>query len=306
MDINVVIEKLSMLMLIMVFGYIARKKNIINDEHNKGFSVLIVNITAPCLILASMLSTKSDASKSQVLSIIFLGAIIYAILIIISNFIPKLFKADKLEDGVYRFCTIFNNNIFMGFPIIQSMLGEGALFFAAILNIPITLFMFSVGIYNMSKHRGDGKFSLKKIINPGIISSFVGLILYFIGVDLPPMLDDALKSVGNITVPLSMVVLGCTLATMSAKEVFEDIKIYLFCLIKMVILPLISFLIISKLGLDKMILYVIIISLAMPGPTLCVSLAIDFEANVKLASKYVFLSTVLSLVTIPLVIKMII
>lgn len=303
MDIKIVICKLCMLMLIMVFGYVLRKKNVITDEQNKGFSSLIVNVTLPCLLISSMLTSKSTATTSQILSIVSIGTVIYFVLTIIAMFVPKVFGANKSEDGVYRFCTILNNNVFMGFPIIQSILGSKAIFFAAILNIPSTLFMFSIGVYYMTRHVSNGGFSIKKALNPASVTSIICVALYFAHFTLSGILADTATAAGSMTVPLSMIVLGASLATIPTKEVIKDIKIYFFCLIKMVAIPLATFLALAHLYIDKTILYVIIITLAMPGPTLCVSLALDCGADLKLSSKYVFVSTVISVVTIPFVIS---
>lgn len=306
MDIYIVIQKLLMLIIVMSIGYIARKRNVLTTEYNKAFSVLIVNITMPCLIINSMLSSKAQVSQAQIAQIIIIGAIIYGSLTIISIIIPKIFKADKLQDGVYRFLTIFNNNMFMGFPIIQSVLGDDVLFYSAILNIPSSIFMFSVGIYLMSKHQKTGKLSIKKMLNPGIISALVCTILYFIGYSMPPVVAEACKQVGAITIPLSMIVLGISLADMPVKSIIKDIKIYVFSVLKMVLIPMVLFYILSPIVSEINILYVIIITLAMPGPTLCVSIANEYGADTNLASKYVFISTILSLITIPVVINMII
>lgn len=305
MDINIVINKLAMLMLIMIFGYIARIKNVLTDEHNKGFSKLIVNVTLPCLIISSILSNETTASTSNILSIFFIGTVVFIILVILAMIIPKLFGADQLQDGVYKFCTLINNNVFMGFPLIHSILGDDALFFAAMLNIPSSFFLFTFGIYYMQKHQYIGKFSIKDVFNLGTISSIIGVAFYFAHITLPDMLKDTFSIVGNITVPLSMIVIGISLASISIKSMITDFKIYIFAIIKMIVIPITAFLVLSLFNIDEIILHVIVISLAMPGPTLCVSLAIDYESDINLSSKYVFMSTLLSLITIPLVIKLV-
>lgn len=306
MDINVVIQKLIMLLFIMILGYIAKKKKILTDEYTKGFSILIVNITLPCLLVSSMLSKGNKASTKEILYIIFLGTIIFGSMVLISNLIVKIFKASPSQDGIYRFCTMQNNNIFMGFPIIESLLGASSLFYAAILNIPSSIYMFSLGIFYIKRYKTKEKLSPYGLINIGIITSITCTILYLSGFTLPLLLQEGFSSVGNMTVPLSMIVLGACLANIPFKEVITEKKLYLFALIKMVLIPFVFFYLISVTNLSKDILYTIIITLAMPGPTLCVSLAIEYEADVDLASKYVFLSTVLSLITIPIVIKLII
>lgn len=290
----------------MALGYIARKKKIFTLDYNKGFSTLIVNITMPCLIINSMLSSKAQVSTSQIMQIVIIGALIYGFLTIISKFVPKMFNADAKQDGVYRFCTIFNNNMFMGFPIIQSVLGDTVLFYSAILNIPSSIFMFSVGVYLMSKHQKTGNLSVKKILNPGIISALVCTALYFAGYSLSPILEEACRQVGSITIPLSMIVLGSSLADIPIKNVVKDFKIYLFLIFKTLVIPIVLFYILSPFVSEKNILYVIVITLAMPGPSLCVSMANEFDSDVDLASKYVFLSTILSIITIPVVINLIV
>lgn len=306
MDIKIVVGKLIMLATIMSIGYIMKKINILNNTYNKGFSTFILNISMPCLVIDSILSTTADISNADIIRLMLIAFAIYTSLSISALFISKIFLPTKNQDGVYKFLLIFNNNMFMGFPIILSVLDEEAAFYCAIFNIVNTIFMFSVGTYFMKKHTNSEKISIKKFLNPGIISSVICTILYFLGYTTPLIFTDAIKQLGNITIPLSMIVLGVSLADIPARQVITDIKIYILIIIKMIIIPILMYFLLSKIIYNTSILYMIIIILSMPGATLSVSMATEYDGDIMLASKYVFLSTILSMISVPFVINFII
>lgn len=297
-----IIQKMGMLFLIMMTGYIGNKAGVLDDEGNKKFSSLVVNITAPAIILASSADADSLGSKKDALVVLLVATLMYAFLAFAALFVRKLFRLEKGSEGIYRFMTIFGNNAFMGYPVVQAVFGDNALFYAAIFNLPNNILAYSYGIWLLTSGRSKtGHFQWKNVCNPGVISAVTTLLLFLCGIKLPSFAVDTLECVGNITTPMAMLVIGSSLANIPIRSVVKSIRIYLFSLWKLLFLPFLIWLIANPILQNKIVLGVLVVIAAMPCATIAVMLSNEYGGDAETASKYVFMSTVLSVITIPLV-----
>ncbi len=294
--------KMLMLFAIMMIGFIANKAGIIDEDANRKFSSLVVNITAPAMILASSEGAAQLGSKKDALLVLLTAVFMYVFLGIMSLTVRKLFAIPKGKEGVYRFMIVFGNNAFMGFPVVQAIFGDNALFYAAIFNIPNNILAYSYGVYLLTKHkRGNGSFRWQNMVNPGVISAVLTLLLFLLGISLPSFVVTTLDTVGQITTPLAMIVIGASLANVPLSSVLKDLKVYFYSLYKMILLPLLIWLIGRMLITNKLILGVLTVISAMPCATIAVMLSNEYGGDAQTASRYVFVSTILSVITIPIV-----
>lgn len=303
-DMTKVITKMCMLFVIMMTGYIGNKLGVLDDEGNKKYSSLVVNITAPALILASASDSNLAGSRSEALFVLLIAAGMYGFLIVASLLVRFLFRIPKGEEGVFRFMTVFGNNAFMGIPVVEAVFGN--VFYAALFNLPNNILIYSYGGYLLDtgkNAKGEAKrrrFSWKNVCNPGVIAAVTALIMFLAGLKFPAPVTDTLNCVGAITTPLSMLVIGSSLANLSLKETFSNVRVYLFSMYKLIILPVIIWLI-GRLFIDSfMVLGVLVIISAMPCAAVTVMLCNEYGNDAKLAARYVFVSTVMSVVTIPI------
>lgn len=302
MDITVIGAKMLMLFAIMVIGFIANKVGIIDEQANKKFSSLVVNITAPAMILASSDGASSLGSKQDALIVLLVAVSMYIFLAIMSLTVRYLFRIPKGKEGVYRFMIVFGNNAFMGFPVVQAIFGDSALFYAAIFNIPNNIFAYSYGVYLLTRHQKEGgTFNWKNMVNPGVISAVATLLLFLIGIQLPSFAITTLDCVGQITTPMAMIVIGASLANIPLKSVLKDGKVYLYSLYKMLVLPMLIWVLAKQVLTNAVVLGVLVIISAMPCATIAVMLSNEYGGDTATASRYVFVSTILSVITIPVV-----
>lgn len=302
MDITVIGAKMLMLFAIMVVGFLANKMGIVDEDANKKFSSLVVNITAPAMILASSKGAATLGSKQDALLVLLIAVSMYVFLGMMSLTVRFLFRIPKGSEGVYRFMIVFGNNAFMGFPVIQAIFGDNALFYAAIFNIPNNIFAYSYGVYLLTKHqREGGSFHWKNMINGGVISAVTTLLLFLLDLKLPAFAITTFECVGQITTPLAMIVIGASLANIPLKSVLRDVKVYFYSLYKMLVLPLFIWMLARMVLTNWIVLGVLVIISAMPCATIAVMLSNEYGGDTKTASRYVFVSTILSVVTIPIV-----
>ena len=300
MDIQVILNQMIILFLIMVIGYITNKAGILDQTQNQKMSSLVLNVTSPALILSSV-RTPTNGSLNSVIQIFLISIAIYMLLPIVGILISKIFKIPKEDRNLSQFMTIFSNIGFMGYPVIQSIFGEKALFFAAICNLVFNLVCYSYGVYLIS---GSGKlsFDFRQLINPGIIFSIIAIIIYLTKYQMPQIIGETSNLIGSMTVPLAMMIMGSSLAEIPIKEVLNDIKIYLYTIIKQILIPILFWWVLKFIIQDPTILGVLVILIAMPVGSIAIMFCDQFGGNTTLASKSVFITTLSSVFTIPVLV----
>lgn len=298
MDIGVIVNQMLVLFIVMIIGYITNKKNILDVNVNKKISSLLLNITAPALILSSVVNRNKAGDPKLVLDIAVLAIILYAILPFLGIVLAKILKVPKEDENLYQFMTIFSNVGFVGFPVIESIFGSEAVFFAAIINLVFNVFCYSYGIYLISESN-KLSFDIKTLINPGIIVSIIAIIIYITNIEVPFVIKETTSMIGGITTPLAMMLIGSSLGEIPIKEVFLEKRLYPYTFIKQIIMPIIFFLILKPFVTNELILGIIIIVSAMPVATITIMFCNEYEGNISLASKTIFITTLCSVVTIP-------
>jgi len=297
MDIQVIINQMVILFLVMIVGYIANKVKILDKELNQKLSSLVLNITSPALILYSV-SEPVEGDLNTVLQIFLLSIAVYVVLPFIGIFFGRILKVPKEDRNLYQFMTIFSNIGFMGYPVIQAIFGKEALFFASICNLVFNILCYSYGVFLIS---GAGKvsFDYKKLINPGIIFSIIAVVIYLTKWQMPVIIAETSDLVGSITTPLAMMIIGSSLAEIPIKEVVSDIRIYIYTIIKQIIMPILFWWVLKFIVHDAVILGVLVVLIAMPVGTIAIMFCNQFGGNTSLASKSIFITTLASVFTIP-------
>jgi malate permease and related proteins len=294
-----IINQVIILALIMGIGILARKKGMLNAEVNSKLSDFLLNITLPCLIVTSFSFEYSAEMMNNVKMIFFYSVLIHIVLI----FISKVF-AVKFSEGsrkVIRFVTVFSNSGFMGFPVLLGLYGNIGVFYGAVFNVPWNIFMLSFGSMLFTGNK-DLKSMRKVIIHPGIIATVIGMIMFVFSLSMPLPLGKALASVGAMTTPLSMIIVGSMLAEIKLKEVFSGFAVYYVSAVRLIAAPLITLAIMKLLNADHLLTEIAVTIEAMPAAVIATVLANKFGGDTKLASRCVFISTIISMVTIPLIV----
>jgi malate permease and related proteins len=294
-----IFNQVIVLFLIMLIGYGASKRGIIDKRVNKGLTELLMNITLPAMIIVSFNYSYSEEMLLKSMTLLGYSIVIHLTLTVFSKVI--YFRYPDNMKGSARFMTIFSNCGFMGYPIIESVYGKEGVFYAAIFNIPFNILIWTIGVA-LFTNRKDLKNIKSIILNPGIVSVAIGLVFFVFSIKLPVPIYNTLDLVGRITTPLSMIVIGAMLGEISLKEIFIGKELYYASFIRLIVVPLAGLAIFKYFGVEGMLLGIPVLILAMPGAANTALIAEKYGSNSIFASRAVFLTTVLSLLTIPLVI----
>ncbi len=300
MDYFVALNQILVLFLLTGVGFFCRRAGILNQNSVSSLSKFLLNICIPAMIIYSMQIpfSQSIAEKSGML--IFAALCYYVIAFAVCFVTPYILRCKKEEYGVFRFMTMFSNSMFMGFPILSMFFGPEAIFYAAIFNIPFTLLTYSVGIWILRSGEGGISFSWKLLLNAAFLSTFVGILFFVTSFSIPDPFYGALGLLSDITTPMSLVVTGGFLASLETKAIFSNVRQYFAAGIRLLIIPAITFAVCSLFITDPLILGITVVTAGMPAAVNTVILAEEHGARPDIAAQGVFISTLLCILTIPL------
>lgn len=296
--------QMVVLFILMGIGYLCYKKGMITDEVSKKLSAIVVNIANPAMVLTGCMGEEKIEGRELLITGVLI-VIVYSVLLLLAFIIPSLLRIDKKSRGAYQAMTVFSNIGFMGFPVVAALYGNGALLYAALFTIPYNILIYTYGVSAMSVNTGTGKkkstLSPGKILNVGVIACIITIVVYFFQIPVPAFIKTTTTHLSNLTAPLSMMVIGASLATIDLKKLFMDGKLLLFAAIKLLIIPIAGMMVIRQFLANEVICGVCMVMLATPVGSMTAMLAQQYDGDYEMASRGVALTTILSVVTMPLV-----
>lgn len=295
-----IFTQVAVLFIIILVGYFVRKKGLLDESSTSKLSSLVMNIFLPAMIITAMQIQFDKEMIPKILSLLFVSMVMFGVSTIVA-FCLKIFIKSDSKLGIFQYALVFSNSGFMGYPVVEAVLGKGAIFYAAIFNLPFNFLCFTLGVYFLSKGNSNAKFSIKSMINPSMIAVFIGLALFITGTELPVFINQPLELLGDVTTPISMIVIGSMLAGSSAMECFKRFDMYMLAVLRLVAIPVLVFLVLRSFSFDSVVMAIPVVIAAMPSAANTAIMANEYGADVALASQAVFFTTLFSVVSIPLI-----
>ena len=295
----VLLQQMGILFVYMMIGYVACKKEYFDQEFGKKLSWLVVNVANPMLAISAVVNNEEQIAKKDFYVTVLLAICFYAFFLILAQILPRLIGVQNSDIGVYKMMTTFNNIGFMGFPVIAAAYGNGALIYAVPFSIMFNILCYTWGIQTLCG--GGEKGNWKRIINIGTISGIISIVLFFMQIPVPKMICSLSAGLSNLTGPLSMLVIGISIAAMELKDLFTDVKLLKFALIKLLAVPVAAMLLVCQVIDNRLICEVFLVMMATPAASMCAMLSQQYGGDYELAAKGVARTTILSVVTMPIV-----
>jgi predicted permease len=303
------VSSLVSLFLVMFVGFFLRKRGFIDERVTKGISTILVSVGMPLMMVQGLQQPYSPQRLGE------LGTMIGGFTVcLLSGMLPCglycLLRRKSLRDsGAWLNCAAFSNAIFMARPIAVSIWGDdasfpltGVLFCYNLLNYTLGVFLFNLG---GEKKPGGGKERLKGVLlNPALICGAVGFLLFATSTRLPAPVNQALDMLVNITTPLAMIIIGSQLAQSSVREIFRDTRVYQLSAFRLIIAPAVAALLLSPFVKSPLLFGLLMLTAVMPTGTAVSVFAERFGNNPQLVSRAVFVSTILSILTVPVMVAL--
>lgn len=286
----------TVLFIYMAVGFGCRKAGIFNDVARDKLTDFVVFVTLPCMIFESFNMAFSLESLKQGALALLIAVGMSCVALLLGKVLYNRFPYE--EKSILQYGTLVSNSGFAGLPVVSGAYGDEGLFLGSLFIIPTRILMWSAGISLFT--RADAKQAVKKVLlNPGIIAVEVGLVRMLFQIPLPHFVDTAVDNLGGCTSPMAMALVGAILLDVPLKTVF-DLKSFYLVAVRQFLLPGICLAALRLLHVDPLTIGVSVVITGMPIGSTTAILAQKYVADAKFASKCVFISTLTSLVTVPI------
>jgi predicted permease len=289
------------LFALVVVGYVAGKLGYLGGEFDRQLSRLVINITCPALILSSAM-TGTLPDRRFILPLLLISVITYALLTGVAILLPRYLTQKKTDEGSIGFALMFGNVGFMGYPVVASIFGHEAVFYAAVLNVVNTFAVFTIGtVLITGKSDVEGKHFQKKVLySTPMLAAYLTMAIVALEIgNIPEAISQPLTMLGDITVPAALLIIGSSMSNLPLRSLLGNSTVYVTTLFRLVLLPIGIHFLMNALGFSPLVVNINTLVIAMPVATYGTILCLRHEKDTTLMTEVTFITTLFSMLTIP-------
>lgn len=297
---------MSTLFVIVIVGYMTGKLGYMGGEFDRKLSSLVINWTCPALILSSAM-TGELPDRRFILPLLAISVVTYLVLTGVAFWLPRFLTRRKDDEGVVGFAMMFGNVGFMGYPVVASIFGHEAVFYAAVLNVVNTFAVFTVGtILVTGKGEVEGPHFQKKVLySTPMLSAYLTMLIVALEIDnIPACISQPLTMIGDITVPAALLIIGSSMSQLPLRALMGNASVYITTVMRLVVVPVAMYFLCLLLGFDPYVVNINTVVIAMPVATYGTILCLKYNRDTSLMAEVTFITTLLSMITIPLLVMM--
>lgn len=304
MDVSVLIPKMIVFVVLMVIGYLCAKTNFAGREFTKDASKMVINVFMSATIINSVLVSDARLSGGELLQVMLVLCMSVGVCWVLAAISCRLVGlGDKAP--LFELLIAVMNNMFIALPVVETLFGSQAVFYCSLSCIPFNILLYTFGIYRLQGGEGKGSVRLRDIFSVPLLATLAALVIFLLQPPVPPVLKELASTMSAATMPLSMIVIGSSLGSVSLLDAFKKGKLYLMCVLRLLLCPLLVWLLAGLMTDDLMLRVTATIIAAAPSGVVVSVLAIQYDRDAVFTSEGVLLSTVFSMLTIPLIVSVI-
>ena len=295
-----ILAQMGIIFGVVIVGYIATRIGVWKVEMNRNMSVFVLNVTCPMLIIGSVMGEGLQFSYQEIWQLIVVSLINYAVLIIGAFVIAKAWRVRPDRQGLQKFMVTFGNVTFIGFPACAAIFGDRAVFYASVLDIPFNLLIFTVGLSFVTEQPIRAIFRPRVLFSPCVVASIIAVALALLKADTPPIIGKFFHLVGDMTIPCALLLIGATLATIPVRDMVGNKFVYAIATLKLLIMPMAVWGVFQLFTFDPFVTNVAVVLTGMPVAANGIMFCLKYGKDEHLMTQAIFLTTLLSLFTLPL------
>ena len=304
MDVSVLIPKMIVFVVLMVIGYLCAKTNFAGREFTKDASKMVINVFMTATIINSVLVSDACLSGGELLQVMLVLCMSVGVCWVLAAISCRLVGlGDKAP--LFELLIAVMNNMFIALPVVETLCGSQAVFYCSLSCIPFNILLYTFGIYRLQGGEGKGSVRLRDIFSVPLLATLAALVIFLLQPPVPPVVKELASTMSAATMPLSMIVIGSSLGSVSLLDAFKKGKLYLMCVLRLLLCPLLVWLLAGLITDDLMLRVTATIIAAAPSGVVVSVLAIQYDRDAVFTSEGVLLSTVFSMLTIPLIVSVI-
>lgn len=301
MDMTPLINKMVLFVVFMVIGYVLARTGRAGKEFTKAASSLVLNFFMCATIINSVVSSDTELDGAGLIHVLLVMTaamlLCYALAAVAARLIPV--GRDKAPE--FELITAVPNNMFIALPVVDSVLGSTAVFYCSLSCIPFNVLLYTYGVWRL-KSGEKGGLRLKDIVSVPLVATFVALLIFVFRLPVPGIIRELLTAASGATMPMSMIVIGASLGSVSLLAAFKDWRIYVCGLLRLIIAPLLVYAVCSLITADPVLLMTAVIMAAAPGAVVVTVLSVQYGRDAVFTSEGILHCTVVAMVTIPLLV----
>lgn len=299
------IEVMLTLFALVVVGFIAGKLGYLGGDFDRQLSRLVINITCPALILSSAM-TGTLPDRKYILPLLLISTITYVLLTGVGFLLPRYLTKDKTVQGPIGFALIFGNVGFMGYPVVASIFGHEAVFYAAVLNVVNTFAVFTIGTMLITGASSDReRFEKKVLYSTPMLAAYLTMAIVALRIDnIPTAISQPLTMLGNITVPAALLIIGSSMSQLSLRTMLGNQTVYATTLLRLAILPIGIHFLMKLMGFAPLVVNINTLVIAMPVATYGTILCLKYGKDTTMITEVTFVTTLASVITIPILVTL--
>ena len=298
----IIVQQVVVLFILIAVGFLCGKKGVITERASKVMTDIVLYVVTPCVMVSAFQREFSMETLGKVLTAALTSLVILAASIILARLVFR--SKDEARRKVLQFAVIFSNCGLMSLPLQKELLGEDGWFFGSIFVAVFNIVVWTYGLFDMCGDRSQ--LSVERLaLSPGVIGAVAAVLLFIFGVQLPPVILQPVTHLANLNTPVPMLIIGFYLSQANFKEAFSDKGTYLASVFRLLVIPLAAAFAMVLLRLDRTMIIAFTIACSAPTAATTTMFSAKFNRDVKLSVSVVAATTLLSLVTMPLIVSLI-
>lgn len=300
MSMALVFQQMLVIFVLLAVGFYMFRSGRLSEKASSDLSGLITKVCNPALMICSAFDRSNTATNRDLIFAAAAAVVCYVFLILLGCILPLFLRVRKGDFKFYHMLTVYGNIGFIGIPVISALLGPSSLIYLSIFILVFNLLIYTHGMQVMAIGVAGEKpgFRWKRMLNAGTVSGVLTILIFLLKLPVPMVIENSLEYMGRCTTFLSMVVLGGSLAQMPLKELFGDVRMYVFTAIRFLGVPILMAVVLKPFIENETILGIIVLTLALPVANMPLMMAKQYEMDSSLLAKGIVLTTLLSLVTV--------
>ena len=286
------------LFLMGAVGFLMGKTKQMDDRTAVGMTNLLLYICTPFMLVVAFQNAPADGGMAGFGIAAALTLAFHAISILIAHLVIR--QKDAGQQAVFRLTAVLSNCGFMALPLQSALLGSAGVFYGSAYQLVFNLIAWTYGLAMITG--GGAKPSLKQLLNPGLLGVLAALVLFLLRVHVPDLLMVPLTHVGNLTIPLPMIVIGYQLSQADLRAVLRRGGLWLSLLLRLLVFPAMALALMLALHIDRTVLLAVMIAASAPAAAIVNMLTVHYGGDTELSSSTVATHTLFSCLTMSLMV----
>lgn len=303
MDYTQLLNTMIVFIVMMTIGYVGARSGKLSGDFTKGANMLVLNVFLTASVLNSVIGDQPELSAAQLWHVMLLTTLSLVLCYVVGAVIMRIFRLGGNDTAIMELLMSVPNTMFVGLPIVQELFGSTAVLYLAMSCIPFNVILYSYGVWRLISSKGDksAHMRLKDVLSIPLIATVLSLLVFFLHIPVPGAAAKLITTLAPATMPISMIVIGATLGRVHLMDAFREKRVYIVCLFRLLMAPLLTWFLLGFLTTDPILLATCVIIAGCPSGIICTVLALQYGHNAELSSKGVLAATTLSMLTLPII-----